>query len=72
MTLEDAFAIQLSLAELEFPVTFSVSIFFALFKVGSKSFSPAVQPDEIPDVWHPLDIKVTSHNRGAIEPQSLI
>ena len=33
MTLEDAFKIQQSLAELEFPITFSVSIFFALFKV---------------------------------------
>ena len=33
MTLDDAFAIQLPLAELEFPITFSVSIFFALFKV---------------------------------------
>jgi hypothetical protein len=33
MTLEDAFAIQIPLAELEFPTTFSVSIFFALFKV---------------------------------------
>ena len=33
MTLKDAFDIQLALAELEFPTTFSVSIFFALFKV---------------------------------------
>ena len=33
MTLGDAFEIQQSLAELEFPITFSVSIFFALFKV---------------------------------------
>jgi hypothetical protein len=32
MTLEDAFAIQLPLAEVEFPSTFSISIFFALFK----------------------------------------
>ncbi|KAJ6014657.1 hypothetical protein N7540_009248 [Penicillium herquei] len=32
MTLEDAFEIQSSLAELEFPFTFSTSIFFALFK----------------------------------------
>ena len=37
MTVEDAFAIQLPLAELEFPITFSVSIFFALFKVPSLS-----------------------------------
>lgn len=37
MTLEDAFEIQLLLAELEFPTTFSTSIFFALFKVGSHS-----------------------------------
>jgi hypothetical protein len=33
MTLQEAFDIQLDLAELEFPITFSVSIFFALFKV---------------------------------------
>jgi len=32
MTLDDAFAIQVPLAELEFPFTFSTSIFFALFK----------------------------------------
>ncbi|KAJ9615189.1 hypothetical protein H2200_001263 [Cladophialophora chaetospira] len=32
MTLKDAFETQRSLAELEFPITFSVSIFFALFK----------------------------------------
>jgi hypothetical protein len=32
MTLEDAHTIQLSLAELEFPTVFSVSVFFALFK----------------------------------------
>ncbi|KAJ5730016.1 uncharacterized protein N7483_004524 [Penicillium malachiteum] len=32
MTLEDAFEIQLSLAELEFPIIFSTSVFFALFK----------------------------------------
>lgn len=32
MTLQDAHAIQLSLAELEFPNTFSISVFFALFK----------------------------------------
>ncbi|KAJ5732693.1 hypothetical protein N7493_004174 [Penicillium malachiteum] len=32
MTLEEAFEIQSSLAELEFPFTFSTSIFFALFK----------------------------------------
>lgn len=35
MTVEDAYEIQLALAELEFPITFSTSIFFALFKVGS-------------------------------------
>lgn len=34
MTLEDAHAIQLALAELEFPRVFSASVFFALFKVG--------------------------------------
>ncbi|KAH9843354.1 NAD(P)-binding protein [Teratosphaeria destructans] len=32
MTLEDAFPIQLQLAELEFPTVFSGSVFFALFK----------------------------------------
>lgn len=32
MTLQDAHSIQLSLAELEFPTVFSVSVFFALFK----------------------------------------
>jgi hypothetical protein len=32
MTLKDAHAIQLSLAELEFPTVFSISVFFALFK----------------------------------------
>jgi hypothetical protein len=32
MTLADAHAIQLALPELEFPETFSISIFFALFK----------------------------------------
>jgi hypothetical protein len=32
MTLRDAHAIQLSLAELEFPQVFSISVFFALFK----------------------------------------
>lgn len=37
MTLEDAFEIQLPLVELEFPFTFSTSIFFALFKVGPHS-----------------------------------
>ncbi len=34
MTVEDAHSIQLSLAELEFPTTFSISVFFALFKVS--------------------------------------
>ena len=33
MTIEDAFLIQQSLGELEFPRTFSISVFFALFKV---------------------------------------
>lgn len=33
MTLDDAHKLQLSLAEQEFPRTFSTSIFFALFKV---------------------------------------
>ena len=37
MTLEDAFEIMSPLAELEFPTTFSTSIFFALFKVSPKS-----------------------------------
>jgi hypothetical protein len=32
MTLQDAHAVQLALAELEFPTVFSVSVFFALFK----------------------------------------
>jgi hypothetical protein len=32
MTVEDAHAIQLALPELEFPKTFSISVFFALFK----------------------------------------
>jgi hypothetical protein len=32
MTLKDAHAIQLALAELEFPQVFSISVFFALFK----------------------------------------
>lgn len=32
MSLEDAFRIQLPLAELEFPRTFSISVFFAIFK----------------------------------------
>ncbi|KAL2398838.1 ER-bound oxygenase mpaB' [Exophiala dermatitidis] len=32
MTVDDAFDIQLPLAELEFPTTFSFSVFFALFK----------------------------------------
>lgn len=35
MTIEDAHLIQLSLAELEFPTTFSKSVFFALFKVSN-------------------------------------
>lgn len=35
MTLEEAFEIQLPLAELEFPTVFSISIFFALFKVST-------------------------------------
>lgn len=46
MTLEEAFAIQLPLAELEFPLTFSVSIFFALFKVCS----PFGVPDPVSHV----------------------
>lgn len=33
MTLADAHAIKLSLAELEFPAVFSTSVFFAIFKV---------------------------------------
>ena len=39
MTLEDAFAIQLPLAEQEFPKVYSISVFFALFKVR-KPFDP--------------------------------
>lgn len=39
MTLEDAFEIQLPLAELEFPTIFSASIFFALFKVSTNHIS---------------------------------
>src|SRR5438046_393304 len=35
MTLDDAHAIHLYLATLEFPQTFSASVFFALFKVGN-------------------------------------
>ena len=37
MTVDDASEIQLQLAELEFPFTFSTSIFFALFKVDHSS-----------------------------------
>jgi hypothetical protein len=47
MTLEDAFEIQLPLAELEFPTTFSTSIFFALFKVGSPSALPRIRQQEV-------------------------
>lgn len=39
MTLQDAFDIQQLLVEQEFPITFAVSIFFALFKVGLPKFS---------------------------------
>ena len=34
MTIKDAHSIQLALAELEFPRIFSISVFFAIFKVG--------------------------------------
>jgi hypothetical protein len=34
LPLQDAFDIQLRLVQVEFPTTFSVSVFFALFKVG--------------------------------------
>lgn len=34
MTVEEAFDIQVALGKIEFPQTFGVSIFFALFKVS--------------------------------------
>ena len=37
MTTDDAYAIQLYLAELEFPKVFSTAVFFALFKVLPRS-----------------------------------
>jgi hypothetical protein len=47
MTVEDAHAIQLALPELEFPKTFSISVFFALFKTyGIPSISK--HPNELP------------------------
>ena len=38
MTIEDAHAIQLDLAQLEFPRIFSASVFFAIFKVRNFSY----------------------------------
>jgi hypothetical protein len=44
MTLLDAYTIQLLLAELEFPTTFSVAIFFALFKACPINYRPSSSP----------------------------
>lgn len=69
MTLEDAYEIQLSLAELEFPFTFSTSIFFALFKVGSHPHSiirgSRRYTNMTIDLWHTVHIQVVGDDRGA-------
>ena len=44
MTVEDAFSIQVALAELEFPTIYSCSVFFALFKVGHPTYELAGSP----------------------------
>ena len=61
MTLENAFNIQIALAELEFPRIFSSSIFFALFKVSRPNIAAeGVAPKSaLIDIWNSVHIAAT-------------
>ena len=66
MTLDEAHAILMGLAELEFPTVFSTAVFFALFKVsGLLHIAPASVSELrsrsfIADIWDTINIEATS------------
>lgn len=77
MTNEDAQKIQLYLAELEFPVMFSISLGFALFKVctfGSHLQLPLATVNEADlrnagaDIWHSHDLQPSGGNWSIFKP----
>ena len=69
MTIEDAHAIQLALARLEFPQTFTNSVFFALFKVwhSRRRLAHPIQLTSLADIRHTNHLPASGRYRRACQ-----